>query len=97
MAEQSAEEAAHTLARFTVTADIGAFVRGMTPDALAKAMEIGNTIWSFSSYELRPQGRDGDDYIFDITYDWKEGSLSLRERFRSIGGEWKLVDLERVG
>ena len=96
MTEQSAEEAASVHARAVVAGDIGASLRGMTPDAWAKTVEIGNTNWDFSSYELRPQGRDGDDYIFDITYHREDGPLSLRERFRKIDGEWKLVDVERV-
>ena len=96
MTEQSAEEAAAVHARAVVAGDIGASLRGMTPDAWAKTVEIGNTNWDFSSYELRLQGRDGDDYIFDTTYHWEEGTLTLRDRYRSIDGVWKLVDVERL-
>ena len=94
MTEQSAEEAASVHARAVVAGDIGASLRGMTPDAWAKTVEIGNATWDFSSYELRPQGRDGDDYIFDIIYRWEDGTLTLRERFGKIDGDWKLVDVE---
>ena len=94
MTEQSAEEAAAVHARAVVAGDIGACLRGMTPDAWAKTVEIGNANWDYSSYELTPQGRDGDDYIFDITYHWEDGTLTLRDRFRKIDGDWKLVDVE---
>jgi hypothetical protein len=96
MMEQSAEEAAHAHARAVVTGDIGAFVRRITPDVLAKAMEIGGTSWDVSSYELRPQGRDGDDYIFTVSYQTSLGPLTLRERFRNVDGDWKMVDIERI-
>lgn len=66
----------------------------MTPDALARSMEIGNTSWDLTSYELSAQGKDGDDYIFDVTYETDEGTLSLREWFRYIDGAWKMVDIE---
>jgi hypothetical protein len=97
MNERSAEEAAHAHARAAVTGDIGTYVRGMTPDALAKAMAVGNTNWDVLSHEIESQRRDGDDYVFDICYRSKLEPLTMRERFRNIDGAWKLVDIERIG
>lgn len=97
MTEQSAEEAAHAHARAVVTGDYGAMIRSMTPGGLAKAMAVGNTTWTDLSYELALQERDGDDYVFHITYRTDLGPLTLRERFRQIDGEWKVVDIERAG
>lgn len=96
MNEAGAEEAAHAHARAIVTGDYGTMLHRMTPDALARAIEIGNTSWNSTAYELTPQGGDGDAYVFDITYQTDVGPLSLRERFCQIDGTWKLVDLERI-
>jgi hypothetical protein len=96
MTEQSVEEAAEAHARAVVAGDIGATVRGMTPEGLAKAMQIGNTSWTYFGYDLTPQGRDGDDYLFDATYQTDLGPLGMRYRFRLTDGEWKVVDTERI-
>ena len=95
MTEQSPEEAAHAHARAVVSGDIGATVRGLTPEGLARAMEIGNTSWQYSGYDVAPQGSDGEDYLFDIIYQTDLGLLRLRYRLRDVGGEWKVVDIER--
>ncbi len=96
MADQTPEQAAHAHARAVVSGDIGAGIRAMTPDALAKAMAVGNTNWHYSSYELTLRGRDDDDYLFDVSYVSTEGSFTLHERFRKIDGDWKLVDMEPI-
>ena len=95
MSDQTPEQAAHAHARAIVSGDIGASVGAMTPDALAKAMAVGNTSWDYSSYELTPLGPDGDDYLFDVTYAGVF-PFALRERFRNIDGHWKLVDIDSI-
>ncbi len=69
----------------------------MTPDALTKAMQLGISNWEYGSYELIARGRDGDDYVFEVIYQSAAGALNLRDRFRNIDGEWKIVDIERLG
>ncbi len=95
MPESSPEEAAHAHARATVAVDLAAAFGDMTPEALAKAMQVGNTSWTLTGYALAAQGRDGDDYVFDVTYESDLGTLPLRYRFRQIDGDWKVVDVER--
>jgi hypothetical protein len=94
--EQRAEEAAHAHAHAIVEGDYGAMVRTMTPDGLAKAMQLGNTTWTDLSYEVGGRERDGDDFVFSITYHTDIGPLTLRERFRLVGDEWKVVDVEKA-
>ena len=96
MTEQSAEEAARARAHALVAGDFATTLRFMTPDALARAMELGITNWHYSSFELRQQTRDGDGYLFDIAYHGGDETLTLRDRFRQIEGEWKIVDIERI-
>jgi hypothetical protein len=96
MAASGPEEAAHNHARALIAGDFGTAVRGMTPEALAKAMSVGNTTWTVTAYELTSHGRDGDDHVFAINYQTDLGPLSLRYRFRDVGGEWKVVDIERT-
>jgi hypothetical protein len=91
----SAEEAAHAHARATVAVDLGTVFRNMTPEALARAMQLGNTEWRLSAYELTGQSTDGDDHLFDITYQTEIGPLPLRYRFRQIDGAWRVVDIEK--
>ncbi len=97
MSQQRAEEAAHAQARALIAGDIGTAVRGMTPEALGKAMAVGNTTWTVMAYDLGFRGRDGDDYVFDVSLQTDLGPLTLRERFREIDGEWKMVDIARIG
>ena len=97
MSSHSAEEAMIAQACALVAGDIGAAVRGMTPDALVRAMDVGNTTWTVTGYELGAQERDGDDYVFDVTLQTDLGPLALRERFREVDGEWKMIDIERLG
>ncbi len=94
--EQSAEEAAHTRARAVVDGDYGTMIRGMTPEALGKAMQVGKATLIVTAYDLTSQACDGDDYLFHITYETDLGPLTLRERFREIDGEWKMVDIDRI-
>lgn len=96
MMGQSAKEAAHAHARAVVAGDFGTMVRGMTPEALAKAMQLGGTTLVVTAYDLTSQAHDGDDYLFDISYQMDLGPLTWRERFRKIDGEWKIVDIERI-
>jgi hypothetical protein len=59
-------------------------------------MQIGNTTWTYLGYHLAPHGRDGDDYLFDATYQTDLGHLGMRYRLRLIDGEWKVVDMDRI-
>ena len=95
MPEQDIEDAIHAHARSIVAGDIGAAIRSMTPEGLAKAMAIGNTTWDVSSYALSSDGRDGDDYLFAILYETDLGQMRLRYRVRDVDGEWKVTDVER--
>ncbi len=94
MSENTPEEAAHTHAKALVEGDIGAAFLGMTPEGLASAMEIGNTTWNILSYELQPEGPDGDDFIINITFFTDLGRDELRYRFRNVDGAWKVVQIE---
>lgn len=94
MTAQTVEEAAHEQARAVITGDVGTSVRGMTPDGLANAMELGNTRWTFSSYEVASQRADGDDFIFDIIYEAEDERLTLTYRFSMIDGQWKVVHIQ---
>jgi hypothetical protein len=93
----AAENAARAHAEAVVSNDIGSVVLGMTANAFAKAMDIGNTTWGYLGYELRAHSRDQDDYLFDITYRTDQGPFTLRDRLRIVDGEWKVVDLEQLG
>ena len=92
----SAEAAARDHAEAVVSNNIGAVVLGMTADAFAKAMDVGNTTWGYFGFELAGHTQDGEDYLFDITYKTDQGPFTLRDRFRRIDGEWKVVDLEHI-
>ena len=95
MPEQDIADAIHAHARSIVAGDIGAAIRTMTPEGLAKAMAVGNTTWNIASYDLSSDGRDGDDYLFDIKYETDLGQMRLRYRVRDVDGEWKVTDVER--
>lgn len=94
---KSAEEAAHARAAAVVSGDFGVAVSLMTPEALTTAMQLGVSGWDYGSYELKAQDQDDDDYLFEITYHSPTGALTLRDRFRNLDGEWKIVDIERLG
>jgi len=94
MADQTPEEAARAHAQSIVDGDLGKTVRSMTPDGLARAMEVGNSSWSFSAFELSAHAEDGNDHLFDITYATDMGTLRLRDRFSLIDGQWKVVDVQ---
>jgi hypothetical protein len=95
MPARTPEDAAHAHARATVAGDLGTVFRAMTPEALARAMQLGNTEWRLSGYELTGHSQNGDDYLFDILYQTEIGPLALRYRFREIEGDWKVVDVEK--
>ena len=94
MSENTPEEAAHIHAKALVAGDIGTAFLGMTPEGLASAMEIGNTTWNILSYELQTEDRDGDDYIFNITFFTDIGRDELHYRFRNVDGAWKVAHIE---
>ena len=93
----SAEAAARAHAQAVVSNNIGAVVLGMTANAFAKAMDVGNTTWGYFGFELAAHSQDGEDYLFDITYKTDQAPFTLRDRFRCIDGEWTVVDLEQIG
>jgi len=94
--ERSAEAAARAHAQATVDVDLPKVFGDMTPDGFAKAMQLGNTSWTVTGYELTAQARDGDDYLFDVQYGTDIGPMSLRYRFREIDDDWKVVDVARL-
>ncbi len=98
MPEQSAEEAVRSYGRAVVEGDMGVIVSSMTPDGMARLMEISDREWfSYSDYELTQEARDGDDYLFDVAYETSLGSpLQMRYRVRDVGGSWKVVDDEQI-
>ncbi len=96
MPDRTAEEAARAHADATIAIDLGTTLREMTPEAMSKVMQLGNRGWTFTSYKLAPQGRDGGDYLFRITYATEDGPLPLDYRFREIDGEWRVVDIARA-
>jgi len=96
MPENTAEEAARAHAEATIAVDLRTTLRDMTPEAMAKAMQLGNTSWTFTSFELAEQGRDGDDHLFRITYDTEDGPLPLTYRLRDVDGAWRVVDIDRA-
>ncbi len=95
MPEQDIEDAVHAHARSIVAGDIGAAIRSMTPEGLATAMAVGNTTWNITSYDLSTDGREGDDYLFNIAYETDLGQMRLRYRVRDVDGVWKVNDVER--
>lgn len=97
MTNESAEETAHTYAYAVVVADVGTTIRIMTPDGLASAMLLGNTDWTYLSYELASAGADGDDQLFEISFVTDSQPVTMRYRFRNIRGEWKIVEVVRGG
>lgn len=96
MPDTSAEDAARAHAKAVVSNDIGAVVGSMTPDGFARAMNVGNTSWAYTGFELQEHAVDGEDHIFDIRYATDAGAFTLRNRFRSIDGSWKVVDVEQI-
>ncbi len=94
--DPAAGEAARIHAAAVVAGDIGTTVLGMTPEAFAKTMQLGNTTWTYFGSEVSFAGRDGQDYLFDIAYRTDLGPFTLRDRFRLIEGAWKIVDVERL-
>jgi hypothetical protein len=96
MSREAAEAALHAQARAIVARDIGAAIRTMTPEGLARAMATGNTTWNVLSYEVAFHGADAGGFVFDLTLNTDLGPLVLRERFREEGGEWRMDDIERL-
>lgn len=98
MTEQSAEEAASAYGRAVVEGNMAAVVAAMTPDAMAKLMEIsGRDFFSYTGCEVAEGALDGADRLIDITYETNRAErLAIRYRIRKIEGAWKIVDLERT-
>ena len=92
-----AEAAARAHAEAVVSNNIGAVVLGMTAHAFGKAMDVGNTTWGYLGFELALHRQDGEDYLFDITYKTDQGPFTLRDHFRLVDGDWKVIDLEQIG
>ncbi len=96
MSVEEAQQAAHAHSQAVDDGDWGAMIRGMTPEGLAKSIEVASPTINNSSYDLTPAGRDEDAYVFHVTYHTDHGPLALREPFREIDGEWKMVDIQRI-
>ena len=97
MADVTAEEAAHAHARAAVAGDLTKLMTDLTPEALAKAMaQASGGLQGVNDYELKLHAQEGDEYVFDITYKASAASMTLRDRFREVNGQWRVVDLERV-
>ena len=95
MPEMTAEEAAHRHAKAAVAGNLAQLMSDLTPEALAGLMAQGGAGGGFqqpSAYELKLHGQEGEDYLFDITYAGPAGSVTLRDRFRLIGEQWKVVE-----
>jgi hypothetical protein len=94
--QPAAEEAAHAHARASVAVDLARVFGDMTPEAFAKAIQMGNVSWTLTGYDLAFRGGEGGDHVFDITYQSDLGPLTIQYRFRDIDGAWRIVDIERL-
>jgi hypothetical protein len=96
---QSAEEAADRLGRAVVAGDMATILRCVTPDGLARLMELSGRRWfNYFGYTLGLTTVEGDDRLVQIEYDTDlEEPHVLRYRFQQFQDGWKAVDIERVG
>ena len=46
--------------------------------------------------EVLSQRREGDREIFEITYSSPQEARTLRSTWEQVGGEWKIVEVERI-
>jgi hypothetical protein len=71
-------------------------LRYLSPDALGQQLEIlGRSYFRYLSYEVALHAQEGDDYVFDVTYQTDEEPITLRNRFRVEGDAWKIVEITR--
>jgi hypothetical protein len=99
MTDMTAEEAAHRHAKAAVAGNLTQLMADLTPDALAGLMAQGGAGGGFqqpAGYELKLHAQEGDDYVFDIIYTGPAGNITLRDRLRKIGDEWKIVEANIV-
>lgn len=88
-----AAETAHRHAQDVVNGNMAAVMGDLTPEALAKAMQMGGGPQGVTGYDLVDGGADGDDHLFEITYQAAVGPMTIASRWRDVSGAWKIVDL----
>jgi hypothetical protein len=95
---RSAEEAADRLGRAVVAGDMATILRCVTPDGLARLMELSGRRWfNYFGYHVVKLTRDGHDRLVDIEYDTDLNEPHiLRYRFQEVEGGWKAVDIQRL-
>jgi len=97
MGEMTAEEFMRSHADKASSGRIAEILGDLTPEAMSQVMPLmadgpnpptGNTVV--------PRGRDGDDYVFDVTYTGDSDKVtSMREWVRQVDGAWRIVRLEK--
>jgi hypothetical protein len=96
MPNENAEQAALNYAQAVLAGDMPTILRYLAPDALGQQLVIlGRSYFRYLSYQVALHTQEGDDYVFDITYQTDEAPITLRNRFRIEGDAWKIVDLSR--
>jgi hypothetical protein len=94
---ENAEQAAEHYAQAVLDGKMPTVLRYLSPDALGQQLlAVGRSYFSYLSYEVALHEQDGEDYVFDITYETDEAPLLMRNRFRLEGDEWKIVDVARL-
>ncbi|MEX1255501.1 MAG: hypothetical protein WEE64_14275 [Dehalococcoidia bacterium] len=96
MPNETAEQAALKYAQAVLAGDMPTVLRYLSPDALGQQLEIlGRSYFRYLSYDVALHAQEGDDHVFDITYQTDDAPITLRNRFRLDGDAWRIIELTR--
>jgi hypothetical protein len=96
MPNETAEQASQNYAKAVLAGEMPIILRYLSPDALGQQLEIvGRSYFRYISYQVALHAQEGDDYVFDTTYQTDDVPITLRNRFRVEGAAWKIVQVQR--
>lgn len=103
----TARDAAERNARAVMTGDLTRVMADITPEAMAKLMQMGaeaqaaghptpTTMPNIDSYEVVDDESDANGSTFHVTFVAPIGRATVKTRWEQLLGEWKLVDIALV-
>ena len=69
-------------------------MKDLTPEALAQVMPLmAGAPNPLKGNSVVANGKEGDDFIFDVTYTGEGPSANWREWIRDVDGTWKIMKI----
>jgi len=91
-------------AQAVMTGNFNQLMADITPEALAKVMQMApqgaqpslTQLPNITGYSIEPIGPDGDAFVYRVTFTSSAGRATAAVTWKQVLGQWKITGLEVI-